>query len=372
MYWVAGGAVTLDEGATSGQLYVFERTLGDWVDYDRFNMWGSSETYFWGRGLSFSAVPENGTGTLPAGDYTAHFWCQFLDKDGNPVQLKDFASERDKGPAEESLGGGVDKDTLLYIPISFENRSGAAGSQGEMGVKAGDSEEYTDKASVAPEDTYTYQLKYVATQAQTTDVVLWCNVEDYNRGGRQSEWQGTVTGVKTSDPDAKIYFRTDTFDVGTYLGTASKDLLEDSGWTLASADTDWSQVKAIAVSFEGRIFDANDSENNSAAVQIEMRAPAEDGVDKKVDQLEYRTYNEYMFSDVHITQNNTKEQGRVLVDPTEVTLTVQYPLGYLLPSTGGAGAEILYTAGIALFLAAGCLMYEIQRRSRKTGKGGTA
>lgn len=372
MYWVAGGSVTHDTGRSSGQLVVFERTLGNWCDYDRYNMWGTSETYFWGRGLSFSIVPTRGTATLPTGDYTVHFWCQYLDDNGDPIPLDGFVANSDKGPVE-ALGNVGDSDTLLYIPSTFHNISGSGGSKGELGVMD-DNGKVSAQITVTPGDTaegtqgqaYSYKLHYEVTDTSTNgtgNVALWCNVEDYAFNGVESEWRGTMTGVDIGNTGATVYVRTDTFDVNTYIKGAQQSWLTEGahGWTEVPAAQlstyDWRSVKAVAFSFGDKPFE---NTGDFVDVFIEMEAPMETDVslvgDTAVSKVpgknQYTTYNEFVFSDTHLGT----QRGGALSKPTTVDLFIKTPVSYELPATGGPG--VWYTLACVPLLAALCLWYK--------------
>lgn len=374
MYWVAGGAVRHDTDKSKGQLYVFERTLGNWVDYDRFNMWGDTETYFWGRGLSFSVVPTNGTGTLPAGTYTPKFWCQFLDDGGNPISLENFAKGNE---ASESLEG-QESDTLLYIPISFNNKHHEGGSDGEIKVEI-DRESTTILAdgtsAVNPEGSYTYPLTYKVDTGSSKNVVLWCNIEEMSHYDHKSEWHGTVTGVDLKGTGAKVYVRTEAFAAKDYEDKAEQSWLTDEscGWKeVTDLDTyDWSTVKAIAFSFEGKTFTANDT----ATVCIKMKAPEDKGISigdtpKEPGKDVYTTYNELLISDVHVKEGGGEdEKACYWANCVSVPMKVS-PVTPVLPSTGGKGTTTMYTTGLMLLIAAAGLMYQTKRRGRRTRKGG--
>lgn len=375
MYWVAGGSVTHDTVKSSGQLVVFERTLGNWADYDRFNMWGGpgDGTFFWGRGLSFSAVPVDGTGTLPEGDYTAEFWCQFLDGDGNPIKLNEFNVNDGRGAATEDFGDPSNKGTLMYIPIQFHNNSGRGDSEGKITVSVDDKSllDHNESPVVAPEGTYQYELKYeVSAGEKTRNVVLWCNIEEHV----DSEWKGIVQGVDTNNTGAKVYVRTEPFAQGEYLANSEENPAQQSwltdekyGWSLVNGTTDWSKVKAVAFSFGDREF----SVGNKASVFIKMKALEENDIPKKVGQEYYETRNAYIITNVRdIGIGGKTLPTSWLEGPTTLYIKPKYPLGYILPSTGGAGSATMCATGMALILAAMGLMYLTLRRSRKQREGG--
>lgn len=368
MFWEAAGAVTHDTANSSGQLYVFERTLSGYA-WDQFNLWGAS-TFFWGRGLSFSVVPEKGTGSLPAGTYTPQFWCQFLDGNGNPISLDGFAKETvTDNPLNQ------DNDTLLYIPSTFINKHHIGDSDGEIAVVIAEDSIVTLEdgvtEAVKPEGNYSYPLTYKVTTGSSTDVVLWCNVEEMSRFGLKSEWQGTVTGVNLgNETGVKVYVRAETFTASDYKDKADKSwLTTDNGWTEVTGLTDWSKVKAIAFYFEGKTFTAG----STATVSINMKAPADDtltidGQPKGPDRTVYTAYNELLISDSHVEDTGTSgsKTACYFANYVEVPMKVT-PVSYVLPSTGGAGTTITYTTGLGLILGAAYLMYQNLRRGRETG-----
>lgn len=378
MFWDAAGAVTHNTALSDGQLVVFDRTL-DGYAWDQFNLWGDS-TFFWGRGLSFSAVPENGTGTLPAGDYEAKFYCQFLDENDNPISLDDFDvnnSGKPVDPSELELNVEANKNTLMYVPVTFHNNSGRGESIG--GIKVSVDQpcgEYEGEYVVGLNETYKYELRYQVTGGKPTkDVVLWCNVENY----AGSEWNGVVTGVALDSAPAgtEVYVRTEVFDESQYLAyddtnsskNAQKSWLTspEYGWkkvNLQDTTFDWASVKAIAFSFEDQTFTAD---TGPVSVCINMKATG-GNVKTKPNQTYYKTQNTYIVTNVRQMDGGKTSPISWAEGPT----TLYIALGYTLPSTGGDGTEIVYTAGMALILAAACLMYQNLRRSRSTGKGGPA
>lgn len=375
MYWTQGVKVTHDIDMSSGQMVVFERTLGDWADYEQFNLWEEPHMYFWGRGLSFSVVPKNGVGSLPSGNYTVHFWCQYLDKNDDPIDMSGYVPEEyDRGGA--NVPEGVDPNTLLYIPIGFTNHSGSSFSEGTIGVKNNKTEDgYSGAAAAEPEDEYSYKLDYKVTGWTAKDVVLWCDVEGYDRS-EKSEWKGTITGVdmKEAPEGTRVYVRKEgEFDPDKYVIGAQKAwLTEEYGWELVEdpADDVWTGVKSIAFSFEGKEFGSGDC----ATVYIKMKAPKETALylesadgkwSKMPKQDEYKAYNEFIYSDTHINTNDGTNElpGRALVGPTEVTIKTSIPVSYELPATGGPG--VWYTLACAPLLAALCLWY----KRKSTGEG---
>lgn len=363
MYWIAGGSVTHNTELSSGQLVVFERTLGNWCDYDRFNMWGTSETYFWGRGLSFSAVPTNGVGSLSERKYEAKFWCQFLDGDDNPISLSDFARND-----VETLEG-ADSNTLLYIPIDFNNKSNATASQATLAVKITDEAvdengnvivDEDENPCVIPEGRYSYPLTYCLDDGSSKNVVLWCNIEQATR----SEWQGTVTGVTVPD-GATVYVQHEYAS----LSSGNLSITDLSGWKKVDDinNCDWNGVKAIAFSFGDKEF----SKDQSVTATIHMQAPADEalminGKPKEPGKTIYHTYNQATITDEH----GTGEKGKWNTAYVSVPMKVS-PVSYELPSTGGAGMSSMYVVGMALILAAAYLIYQTLRRNRKKGRGGS-
>lgn len=376
MYWEAAGAVTHNTALSDGQLVVFDRTL-DGYAWDQFNLWGDS-TFFWGRGLSFSAVPENGTGTLPAGDYEAKFYCQFLDENDNPISLGDFDVNNGDGAAEPSelgLDAKANKNTLMYVPVTFHNNSGRGESIGGINVSVGQScGEYEGKDVVGLNGAYQYELQYQVTRGKpTSDVVLWCNVENY----AGSEWNGVVTGVdlNLAPADTEVYVRTKVFDESQYLAYDDKDSLKNAqkgwltnpeyGWekvNLQDTTFDWAPVKAIAFSFEGKEFTAD---TGPVSVYIHMKATG-DNVKTKPNQTYYKTQNTYIVTNVRKMDGGDTSPISWAEGPT----TLYIALGYILPSTGGAGSATMCATGMALILAAMGLMYLTLRRSRKQREGG--
>ncbi len=379
MYWESDGdAVHVETRPVEGnrQLVIFERTIQDSSSNARFDIWdwGGKPTYFWGRGLSFSVVPVKGTGSLAAKNYQTEFWCQYLDENGNPVSMSDFAKQdAHAGTLSEAARELFDADTLLYIPYDFNNSSASNGSDGAIEVAGDDVTQENDKLWVKPEGEYRYRLDYSVTQGVATKVALWCNVEGNIRSGIASDWKGAITGVDLNGHSAKVYVNTEDFDINAYGKAAEAAWLTDGqhGWTEVNPDTyeGWAGVKSVAFLFEDQTFES--VRGDSLSVFIKMKAPAEDGVTKAPDKTEYTVYNEFVFSDEHILQGNKTEKGRDVKGPTELNIRVQ-PLGYQLPSTGGAGTATIYAAGMALILAAACLIYQTQRRGRKSGEGGAA
>ena len=360
------------------QLVIFDRTLPDYSkvsDKDepaRFDIWdwGGKPTYFWGRGLSFSVVPTNGTGSLPAGEYTPQFWCQFLDGDGTPISLSDFDQVTTKAELD-----GQDASTLLYIPSTFVNKHHEGGSDGEIEVKIDNDFSVSlddGTTAVKPEGTYSYPLTYNVTTGSSTNVVLWCNVEEMSRFDLTSEWHGTVTGVDLGiETGVKVYVMTDLFTASEYEGNANQSWLTDGthGWMEVTGETDWPQVKAIAFSFGDKTFNSN---NPTATVSIKMKAPEDDplnvgGKPKDPNKTVYTAYNELLISDKHVEASGGNDKLACYFANYVSVLMKVTPVSYVLPSTGGAGTTTLYTTGVAFLTASAYLMYQSLRRSRVTG-----
>ena len=272
----------------------------------------------------------------------------------------------DSTELDAATGTTNDPDTLLYIPIDFHNSADRGGSKGELTSTVEEGSllgTYEDAPVVALNGTYQYQLTYTVEDegASTSDVVLWCNVEEYT--AKQSAWHGVVTGVMLPEGlNTAVYVRKDTFDFGAYLKDADKNWLSTDGWTKIDPQTyqGWSSVKAIAFSFEEKTFVVKDE----ASVFINMTAPGIDGITAKAGEMYYPTYNEYLVTNTAQMQED-RAQGRYQVGPT----TIYCKIGFELPSTGGAGTAIVYAAGTTFILTAGCLMYQIRRRSRKERGG---
>lgn len=392
--WGEDGCATYANTLPVGksQLIIFERTIDEKIagtlgnNDGQYNPWDQNKPYFWGRGLSFSVVPTGGTGALPEGGYDVKFWCEFLDADGKAMSMDGFDTDLPDAfstPIKDAVA--VDESKLLYINSTFHNYAGSAVSSATLGVRNTEEssnnntgDEFGESALVDPHESYRYKLEYKVAGGSASDVVLWCNVEDqaFNRDGKSPEWRGIIQSVDLNGTGAEVYVRTgDTFDIGQYLNSANKSLLtaEGSGWTKVENPAiyeDWANVKSIAFSFEGKTFS---SSNQTATVYIDMNAPEDDPLyigdnPKEVGKTEYKTYNEYIFSDNHTSDSADKKdgEGRVRVNYTEVTITVT-PVSYVLPSTGGAGTTITYTTGLGLILGAAYLMYQNLRRGRETG-----
>lgn len=132
----------------------------------------------------------------------------------------------------------------------------------------------------------------------------------------------------------------------------------------------WASVKAIAFSFEGKVFKAGDSET----VKIKMKAPEDDGLYfvyddgtkllKDVNKTDYTVYNRAIVSNEHESVEKSWPLNTVQVSTETV------PPSYQLPSTGGKGTTTMYTTGLMLLIAAAGLMYQTKRRGRRTRKGG--
>lgn len=379
MYWPAAGSVEVDQSRSEGQLVVFERILGDWADYEQYNMWGSS-TFFWGRGLSFSAVPEGGTGSLAAGDYTTHVWCQYLDENDSPISLNDF----DKGTVNlhQSMIAGAAQDdsgdTLLYIPIEFTNNSASGASSAKISLNS----EYKDMFQLPTVEfgkDYRYKLEYRVENRTTENVVLWTNIEQ--KDGGDPKWNGTVTGVDLTElklsggERVEVYVRTDWFDAGTYTSGASPGGVgwlsgPEYGWTKVDSNQleqyDWSKVKAIAFSFVNKTFESGQTDKDSAAVYINMKAPDENELEQRYGKVTYSAVSHLIFSDSQQTQGGGTASACTSANRVYVRKTVVRKAPITLPLSGGPGTTERTLPSLLLCLTGGALvLLSIYHRRRR-------
>lgn len=359
MLWAEGGAATVDHDETAGRLVVFERTLSDGCLTEKFNMWGNTEVCYWGRGLSFSAVPAKGTGTLAAGKYTTHIWCQYLDADGKPIPLDGFG----KGVEDVQAGllGGqsvdADADTLLYIPIGFTNRSASGSTSAAISLESSTLDAYGVPA-VEFGKSYQYRLEYAVDDRTSSDVILWANIEQED--GINPKYAGTVTGISLDDlPEdvrrkVKVYVRKGWFTADDYTSASSPAVaawLTDGshGWEEVpdpSTYPGWAGVKAVAFYFEGQEFSAEGV--SSAAVHVKMQAPDESAYAPSVtDETTFAAVSPLVFSDsLQGEQGDVKACTPANRVPVSVTLRA-----FTLPDTGGPGTGVILVCGLFACLA---------------------
>lgn len=355
---------------SGGQLFIFDRTLTE-AGENRSDVWGLG-TQCWGQGFSFSVVPKRGTGTLIEGDYMPQFWCQFLDENDQPIPMNDFLQEEDNNAQELNgvYGSDLDKDTLLYIPISFHNRSTAGSSQAKIGLDGDITVGDDGRNQVDLEGNYEYQLTYSIGNGKSRNAVLWCNIEGYNRGGESSEWKGTLQGVDLNgNTDTRVYVLTEGFNVNTYLSGAQSEWLADDkyGWKEVPANEldsyDWSSVKSIAFDFGEREFNSQEEGKQSASVAIKMQAPEKSEVTTKPYHNRYTAYNEFVFSDKH-GENDDLQPGQGLSDYTQLDIYIPTEI-YELPSTGGTGIYWYTIGGMLLMMSASLILYKNKTSRRK-------
>lgn len=369
MSWSLDGNTRLIDEKTinNRQLLIIDRELTEnGITEGKFNLWDwgtNYVTYFIGRGFSFSAVPIEGTGTLPHGEYTTEFWCQFLDDNNTPLSLEEFSVVHEQGSISllnEALGNSLDENTLVHVASTFKNNSGFAGSTAKLSVKAKNLDEYSNKIELKPGEEYSYKLSYQITDGETQNAVIWCNLEEYERNSIKSEWKGHIKSIDIGSINAKVYVMTKDngvdFDVNEYISNANKYWLNDlsHGWRLADKNTSWDNVKAIAFSFEGQF-----NKGDSVEVIINMRAPNDKDIVRTHDNTEdllYSTYNEFVFSDEHKVQNEWIP-ARVLKGSTQVTVEVKpNDKNWFIPSTGGYGVTSIYITGASMLVLSVCLM----------------
>ena len=365
-------------GVGNRQLVVFERTIDSVNGESSFDIWGPNQRFFWGRGLSFSAVPVNDGEALPSGRYTAEFWCQFLDGSGNPIAVDGYSRAITDDAVSSfnrcARSAGFDSDdgsTLLYISSTFTNRPALGGSYARLRVRPGTTGFYNTYADLVPEDTYSYSMTYGSDGIDTSDVVLWSNMENCGCG-RDIDWQGRVTGIDLNgNTDARVYVNSDTFDKAAYAGKAESSWLSDPprGWTEIDPGTydGWVGVKSIAVWFGDRVF--SDAGQNQATVYVHMSAPSASGIDWENGEpakgwdgepigdgsVTCITHNELLFSDTHYLSGEL-QKGCAAANVVDVTVTgIPVTGGLQLPGTGGPGPGGYYKYGVA-FLALACLL----------------
>ena len=349
--------------------------------------------YVWGLGVEFAIIPKDGAGSLPAGNYETLFVGQFLDDEGNPIVLDGYAGGVYASASDAFSGiaaGRIDENllteldgtkTFTAIASASRNRSGAGNSSAEIKVRNEAPEQdasYGYETRTALESgEYSYELTYRIDNGSSDGVVLWNNIEQYDRSGLSSEWTGTLAGVDLNNTGARVYVNTsDSIDVDTYLtgngnaDPASAEWLRagKDGWTEVTDPESyqgWADVRAIAFWFDGTTFRAGGAGDmpGSASVYLRMRAPVE-LTDVTVRKEYYTAYNEILFSDRHI---ETDLSATVLAKPVSIRVTFEpeeTDAGYELPKTGGAGTSGYFLAGVAvLFVGAALLVVRKRRRS---------
>lgn len=360
-------------GVGNRQLVVFERTIDSENGESSFDIWGANQRFFWGRGLSFSVIPVNDGEALPSGRYTAEFWCQFLDGSGNPIAVDGYSRAITDDAVSSfnrcARSAGFDSDdgsTLLYISSTFTNRPALGGSYARLRVRPGTTGFYNTHADMVPEDTYSYSMTYGSDGIDTSDVVLWSNMESCGCG-RDIDWQGRITGIDLNgNAGARVYVNPDTFDKAAYAGKAESSWLADPsrGWTEIDPDTydGWAGVKSVAVWFGDRVF--SDAGQNQATVYVHMSVPQVSGIawengepatgwdgspigDGSVTCV---THNELLFSDTHYLSGEL-QKGCAAANITDVTVTgIPVAGGPALPGTGGPGPGGYYKYSMS-FLA---------------------
>lgn len=262
--------------------------------------------------------------------------------------------------------------SMRYIDVggAFRNFSGSGGTGASLSVKPGavsaDESEYDSMASVelSTEDSvseYNYALKYETVDDVSENVVLWCNVEGYDRDS-SSEWFGKIVGYDVGSTGAQVYVNDMAIVPEDYVTTASSNgkdytwlTTPGSGWR--KADGNWDSVKSVAFWFSGKKFDVN--ANPSATVYLKMIAPS--SIETNSDQSVYTAYNEIFFSDEH---KGTGAKGTVLTNSASVDIMLtgpNVPFGNEMPKTGGAGTVLFLLCGAACLVAAG-VAYGARRR----------
>lgn len=344
--------------------------------------------YLWGLGVEFAAVPEDGSGGLPSGNYETLFLHQFLDGDGDPIPVDGYAGDiyasaaEAFGPAGGDIDAGIgtgsdDGLTFTAIASAFRNRTGSGNSSAEVKVRNDAPEqdaEWSYGTSTEPgTGRYGYELSYRIEDGSSDGVVLWDAIEKYDRNGVRSEWAGTLTGVDLNKTGARVFVNlSEDVDVDSYVtgggntDPAGFEWLRDGkhGWTeVANPDgyTGWADVRAIAFWFDGTTFSASKEGGRPDSASVYLRMAAPEGIDGAVAGKErYVTHNEILFSDHHV---ETGVSATVLVKPVEVRLSfVSEPAGtdFELPSTGGSGPYAYVISGAAMALFAGLLL--VRRR----------
>lgn len=393
VHWGGGGELWLPPAKTqvvdigNRQLLIVDRTVFDvnqmsGTVYPRG--WLGNDCTFWGTGIEFEAEPVDPEAGLPSGSYEALFWSQFLDGDAKAsdtkaIPLIDYGGDT-YGSASEALGAagrrvdpylfGSEEDSVVAISCAFRNFSGSGGTGASLSVKPGavsaDESEYDSMASVelSTEDSvseYNYALKYETVDNVSENVVLWCNVEGYDRDS-SSEWFGKIVGYDVGSTGAQVYVNDMAIVPEDYVTTASSNgkdytwlTTPGSGWR--KADGNWDSVKSVAFWFSGKKFDVN--ANPSATVYLKMIAPS--SIETNSDQSVYTAYNEIFFSDEH---KGTGAKGTVLTNSASVDIMLtgpNVPFGNEMPKTGGAGTVLFLLCGAACLVAAG-VAYGARRR----------
>lgn len=356
---------------------------------------GSGFQYFYGRGIKLLAKPVDGQ-SVPCGNHETLFLCQFLDAGGNPIVIDggQFANEGIYETAAEALGeargAAIDEyvthgdgATLLDIATAFRNGSGTGSTSASIKVKSGEIDKsnpdaYSDTAMTEiREGVYNYELTFRLSEGTSRNVVLWDDLERYDRYGLSCEWRGILTGVDTNDTGASVWVNMNENFEGIDYYVANKagyEWLQDGkhGWTkVTNLDTyaGWEQVRAIAFWFENTDFEGGADGRDTATVYLTMHAP--ETVFKVFDGQEvYTTYDEIAFSDVHVDKTQSLA-GIALSNSASVKLswTAQEepepdPIGgFEMPKTGGTGTLPYCIMGCAM-IACSLAYYGYVRRRR--------
>lgn len=314
---------------------------------------------WYGDFLGFSVVPKDGK-PLPSGLYDVKIACQYMDENGNPIDLSDIMGTSYSSLEEAFPGtnwGALNEETrcnssILATSDQFVNLDSSMATTVSTRVNGGSEYELA-----AAGDSYVYDLTYTCATGTSKNVVLFDSVENYSRSNGSSAWSGTLQSIDLNGNTCSVWVKTTGIDINDYqTRKVNASLLSSLGWTRVTnvSTYNWSKVKAIAFDFGTRVFDASDINKASATVHLHMKAP--DEIKGALDSdSNYTAWNECGFYDSH----SANGAGFAISNAAKVYLHEE-AWWAMLPVTGGGGVGTYLATGTVL-LSAGVLLFWLRK-----------
>lgn len=233
---------------------------------------------------------------------------QFLDKDGNPVELAGIMAKSDDGTAFQTL---KDKDGKLVLEdIDHDSDTKSTTIVTDMAqdevtmyysattlkkkIKADDYDlDFKDFTQTYAGHNYTYRLQFFSNEGTSRNIVIYDSIEEAYKEPEYDGmpyWKGTLYGVDISEArdefgDVKVFVNTDKFyeeiemATDTALGKPglTPDMLtEANNWHEIDPDNydNWDKVKTIAFKIgEDVEFGSGEDMPHTVCVYLKMKAP---------------------------------------------------------------------------------------------------
>lgn len=241
-------------------------------------------------GIRVNCMPK--ADYIKQGDYDFYAVAEFLDADGNAIDLSGFSGGGDTckddgywsgGPQDDYRGlfkdinanGTMDVLEFVGSRMNMEILSQPGRTNMTLRTTGDNVPAWAQTDTLTWGTPYRYRLGYGATQDRSTDVVLFMDIES------DSDVKGVLKGIDTSYLEYKgLPYRI--FASGKYAGKnpvlRESDLEASPDWAEVGDGFDFSSTRSIAVSFGDHVFGTESEmsgqyEDNFVYVYLDMELP---------------------------------------------------------------------------------------------------